>query len=389
MDTGQFVSLKEKIARNPGVAKLIGAAHVQQFAMVPGRSFQAMPYLLDLPIGKFYQEHPEEDYGVVPFDDLAEELRRLKAQLSVRGIEHVHVTLSGWNQFGINVQHPDPLPPAPPAGGWEGMARWSQTCKELGVTRAVHDQYRDFFVDAPSFDPQFALHEEDQFTPPTTFPGTRFVGWKEGYVPYMDEWGGGKQAYLNPRFALGHLIKNQEVMARHGIELDGMYFDVLGYCPPTEDFNPEHPNTRRDSMEARARLFTWARVHRGVVGTEAGADWVIPYVDYACQAREGVCISVPLYNLVYHDAIMTPAGGLHNPLRALLNGGFPWYVTEDADMDMVATICALHERVALLEMTNHEFLDDSFRRERTTFADGATVTIDRDAGTFEIDPPLA
>jgi hypothetical protein len=48
----------------------------------------------------------------------------------------------------------------------------------------------------------------------------------------------------------------------------------------------------------------------------------------------------------------------------------------------------LHKRVALLEMTNHEFLDKSYRKERSTFADGTTVTIDRDAGTFEINPPV-
>ena len=57
-------------------------------------------------------------------------------------------------------------------------------------------------------------------------------------------------------------------------------------------------------------------------------------------------------------------------------------------MERMRTICALHKRVALLEMTNHEFLDESYRKERTTFADGTTVTIDRDAKTFEISPKL-
>jgi hypothetical protein len=46
----------------------------------------------------------------------------------------------------------------------------------------------------------------------------------------------------------------------------------------------------------------------------------------------------------------------------------------------------LHARVALLEMTRHEFLDDTHRRERTTFADGTTVTVDWDAGTYTIKP---
>jgi hypothetical protein len=74
-----------------------------------------------------------------------------------------------------------------------------------------------------------------------------------------------------------------------------------------------------------------------------------------------------------------------------LNGGYasvPRDVDDQRSMDLMRTICALHERVALAEMTNHKFLDENYRRERTTFADGTTVTVDRDAGTYEIKPEL-
>jgi hypothetical protein len=43
-------------------------------------------------------------------------------------------------------------------------------------------------------------------------------------------------------------------------------------------------------------------------------------------------------------------------------------------------------KVALLEMTNHEFLDPGRRRERSTFADGTTVTVDWDAATYAVGP---
>jgi hypothetical protein len=49
-------------------------------------------------------------------------------------------------------------------------------------------------------------------------------------------------------------------------------------------------------------------------------------------------------------------------------------------------MAALHRRVGLLETTNHEFLDKTRRKERTTFADGTTVTVDWDAKTAEIRP---
>jgi hypothetical protein len=54
----------------------------------------------------------------------------------------------------------------------------------------------------------------------------------------------------------------------------------------------------------------------------------------------------------------------------------------------VRRMAHLHARTGLLEMTNHEFLDANFRKERTTFADGTTVTVDFDAGTVEIKPDV-
>ena len=48
----------------------------------------------------------------------------------------------------------------------------------------------------------------------------------------------------------------------------------------------------------------------------------------------------------------------------------------------------LEQRVGLLEMTNHEFLGNDYRIERTTFSDGTTVTVDWDKMTYDINPPL-
>jgi hypothetical protein len=55
-------------------------------------------------------------------------------------------------------------------------------------------------------------------------------------------------------------------------------------------------------------------------------------------------------------------------------------------MQGIRRMAALHKRVALKEMTKHEFLDTRYRRERTTFADGTTVTVDWDRNTVVIEP---
>ena len=104
---------------------------------------------------------------------------------------------------------------------------------------------------------------------------------------------------------------------------------------------------------------------------------------------------MPLYELVYHDAIVmlfSPATE-ESARIGLLYGGVPQVgsgqatLTDDA-LARVKRMAALHARIGLLEMTNHEFLDASRRKERTSFADGTTVTVDHDAGTAGISPEL-
>jgi hypothetical protein len=225
----------------------------------------------------------------------------------------------------------------------------------------------------------------------------RFGDWKEGPIPFMRHWDGGKQTYLNARFQPGHLRKNYEVFFAHGIRPQGIYIDVIGYVPPDEDFNPEHPTTRSDAMRAQAELLIWARRNLGVTATEAGSDWVVPYADIVNQSGSvGKTVPVPLYNLVYHDAVLVTygagrSGGEKNLLLGILCGGVPELPVTGGEESLALTrkMAALHKRVALLEMTNHEFLDTGRRTERTTFADGTTVTVNWDANTVQVKPDVS
>jgi hypothetical protein len=381
MDTGLFVSLREKIARTPVLADVIGTPQTR--------------------VGILHNQKPDSDrynptnhYQLFTFDQRAKQLRDLKA----RGIDRTLVFVSGWPHLGYDRQHPDPLPPPEAAGGWDGMKRLADTCRELGYPFIFHDQYRDYYVDAPSYQSQFAIHEEDGSLPAKAFAGSRFGDSKEDQVPFMRHWDGGKQTYLNARFQPGHLRKNYQLFADHDIHPQGIYIDVIGYVPPDEDFNPENPTTRTDAMRGQAEMLTWARHNLGVTATEAGSDWVIPYVDIVNQSGSvGKCVPVPLYNLVYHDAVIVSfgagrSGGEKNLLLGLLCGGVPELpVAEDLNGDSMALIrkmAALHKRVGLLEMTNHEFLNPDRTRERTTFSDGTTVTVDWSVRSADIRPDL-
>ena len=75
----------------------------------------------------------------------------------------------------------------------------------------------------------------------------------------------------------------------------------------------------------------------------------------------------------------------------MLNAGtaqIPVRRPEAEELAQIRRMSALHRRVALLELTKHEFLATGYRRERTTFADGTTVTVDWDAKTAAIQPDL-
>jgi hypothetical protein len=125
----------------------------------------------------------------------------------------------------------------------------------------------------------------------------------------------------------------------------------------------------------------------------------MPYVDYVTSrdnrnpnsgnddTAQGA-IEVPLYELVYHDAIVTtyspskPRGFLHASAPSMSSQPQP------ADLAAIRRMAALHARVGLQEMVNHEFLDAQRRRERTTFADGTTVTVDWETKSVTISPEV-
>jgi hypothetical protein len=384
-DTGLFVSLKEKIARTPVLSDLIGRPQTR-IGILHNRKPDS---------DRYNTEFSTNNYSLTTFDARVQQLRELKA----KGIERTLVFISAWPHLGYDRQHPDPLPPAEVAGGWDGLKRLADACRDLGYPFLFHDQYRDSYLDAPSYDQQFAIHEEDDSLPPKAFAGSRFGDSKEGHIPFMRHWDGGKQAYLNARFQPGHLRKNYQLFFDHGIHPQGIYIDVIGYVPPDEDFNPAHPTTRSDAMLGQIECLNWARHNLGFTATEAGCDWVIPWVDCVNQSGgTGKCVPVPLYNLVYHDAVLIShggqrTGGQKNLLMGLLCGGVPELPISAAERDdsalkLLQRMAALHRRVALLEMTNHEFLDPDRKRERTTFADGTTVTVDWDASSVQIAPDL-
>jgi hypothetical protein len=137
-------------------------------------------------------------------------------------------------------------------------------------------------------------------------------------------------------------------------------------------------------------VYNWVRANLGIVGTEAACDWTVPYVDFSSplNARNG--ITIPLWDLVYHEAILTTYN--FSDLRGLLNAGLPQigrgFGMNEENLKLLQRMSALNKRLAFTEMVQHEFLDSNYQKERTVFADGTTVTVDWEKKTVAITPAI-
>ena len=378
IENGSFVSLNEKIARNPIVKRLIGSPVIHTNILIHIQ-----------PESSYYnKKDPEKNHYYVRFDKRAEQLRALEK----KGINQAYIHLDGWGFRGYDNLHPDILPPSPEAGGWEGLRALAQACDDLGYVFALHDQYRDYYLDAKSYNEDHTIIQED------------------GHRYYGSTWYGGKQSILCSSLALGHVTKNYRSILNNNVKVRGAYLDVFAVVPPDECYNPEHPVTRKQCLQYRGDCFDFIRTQVGVVSSEEPADWAIPHLDlvhhapFALNPNPGrgpaMGIPVPLFSLVYHDAIFIPwslgkgAWGIPENdsgyLHGLAHAGLPYLSIEpgETELQRVRTMCNLNKRLALVEMTDHEFLDDKYRQQQTIFADGTKVLIDLDKDTYTIVPEL-
>ena len=316
------------------------------------------------------------------------------------GVRKMYLHLDGWAEPGYDNHHPDYLPACIEAGGWEGMKSLVDTMHRLGFMFGIHDQYRDYYLDAPTFDPAYA----------TMLP--------DGTYPQHARWAGGPQTYLCGTQAPYYVRRNFTEILSHGIKLDGTYLDVFTCNEGDECANPLHRMTRKECYEFRKNCFDWL-LSKGILSSsEEVSDWSMQSLVFCHYApyhfmlqtpgtpKDG--IPVPLFNLVYHDCVIEPwmmdklSDTEDLMLYALLNGGAPYLIrdgayantdgsfSEGAALEMKENIrrcevvAGLHEKVAKCEMVKHELLDDTGMKQRTTFSDGTTVTVDFAANHYEI-----
>jgi hypothetical protein len=380
IETGLFCSLAEKEARSPKVGMLRGAAVVHTSILYHNQ-----------PDSPYYDEkNPANNHRLNSFAERQAQLTRLRERMTGRNI---YVHLDGWGLRGYDNLHPDILPPCPEAGGYDGLRELARSCAKQGILFALHDQYRDYYFDGETFDIALAVKDA------------------KGEPPIGSWWLGGKQSILCATQAPSYIKRNYDMLAEYGASPAGVYLDVFAIADLDECFDQHHPMTREQCAHYRALGFREIRSRGMVISSEEPVDFAIPDIElvhhapYALLPNPGkgpaLGIPVPLFSLVYHDALVVPwsaeavAGTWGIPegewgfLHALLNAGVGYIGIEPGDQELERNriLSELHQRVGWLEMTNHEFLDEAHHRQRAAFADGTTIEVDFSARTYTIRYP--
>lgn len=386
IEKGRFKSLAEKAVKTPSIDQLIGSAFLHK-----GIKTQVMTN------SDFYDaENPDKNNHLTPFSVRTEEIKKFYEL----GVEKLYLHLDGWAEPGYDNQHPDYLPACEKAGGWKAMKELSDTMHECGYLFGIHDQYRDYYYAAKTFDENFATRLAD------------------GTIPSHARWAGGPQTYLCATQAPFYVKRNFTEIMDNGIKLDCAYLDVFTCNEGDECSHPWHKMTRRECYEYRNACFEYL-LSKGILpSSEEVNDWAIPSLVFCHYApydfmldrpgspKKG--IPVPLFNLVYHDCLIEPwmmdkvSEEEDYMLYAVLNGGAPYLVRDGAyqntdgsfaggveisiedQIKRCKVVSDLHEKVAKCEMVRHEMVDGNPEVQRTTFADGTVVTVDFQAQTYQI-----
>lgn len=367
---GQLITLEQKIAKNPAVARLIGTPVIHEGIAVH----------INEKSDYYTPGQPEKNDFYTSFETRAAELRQLKK----RGVEKAYLHLDGWGKKGYDNVHPDVFPPHEAAGGADGMRMLSDTCRELGYAFGIHDQYRDYYYDGESFDLANAIENPD------------------GSHPYCSVWYGGPHSYLCAMLAPYYVRRNYDEFERLGIKIEGSYLDVFSVVGLDECHSGDHPMTREQCAAARRECLDILTAKGIIPSSEETIDSVVPSLalchhspyftsNLGAPDADPVGIPIPLFNLVYHDCIVIPwfgakgrkggwgiPGGDSAYLHALLNGGTIYYSVNasESDIEFGKTALSLHGRVAAQELVSHEFIGEGTRCQKTVFADGTAVTVD-------------
>lgn len=397
---GLVVTWDQKIRQNPERAKYLGASNVKLWQVLERRM----------------SEDSTQELAVRlhwSFEEAAQVAEHLKNDLKM---DKVLFGLGGWTHRGYDNQHPDVMPAAPEAGGDAAFAACARRVIQLGYLFSPHDNYQDMYRDSPSWSEDWIMKTAD------------------GRLVKGGVWNGGRAYLTCSRKAVELARRPQNLEAVKRLTAANAYFIDTTYAADLfECYDQKHPLTKDDDMRWKEAISDYAREVFGTFGSEDGREWAIPHSDYfegitgvsgASVANRSLLrdtggVSIPLFELVYHDTVAAygkygydvrtaaeyvlthmilgrtlnyhnlpdhlywraapqadtapvPAGAPDPALFTRAGGGWAEGL-HPVDRFLKNThelLSPLHEIAAKMRMTHHEFLSADRKVQRSLFSDG-------------------
>jgi hypothetical protein len=394
---GKFRSLTDKARQTPAVERLYGAPclvfyNVWNFDLAPDRP--------PVHSGELYDGYHEA------LDDFEGTLRCLRICHDELGMDRAQVYAYGINEGGPDVRYPDIFPINQKAGGEQKFRELCEYMADVGYVGPMADTYIHTYVDSPSFDPKNLVLQDGRLRRYMRRP-------LEGGSPVRGEgrplkqWAGGTEhTHCGP--VMSQFARRNYPQLLEIAPISGTYLDVITALSLNECYDPNHPMTRSDDAFWRHKLLDYMRSLGIVVDSEMPQEFALLSLDAShFWDVPPVGVPVPLWQLVYHDALVckhfvgpivgwgpVSAGYSAGFLRALVCGdsiqvlileeflhdpGYRKWLAKQASV-----VRQLHGEVASGEMLAHEFLTDDYGVQRARFESGAVVTVNFRVIGFEM-----
>lgn len=381
MQNGLYKSLNDKIKENPNVGKIVEGRDVYFLEARPKMPKSMDEYNLycrpDEALGNV-EGNKFKDFGesgntfpteVVMSHAKVREKYEYLVETDTRGL----VQVGGWQNSGYDGRYPDVWPFDETLGTTEEFKALFNSGYD--IVAGFHDNYQDMYKNAPSF--------------PHGLIVTKNGSYMRGGL-----WAGGQSFLINSRNSVEYQKRNWEHLEELGMQF--VYSDTICAVSYFESFEKGNELTRQQDLEYKNELMKFYKARGLVFGTEGGRDEGIPYVDWlASNAPRHPGKSIPLFGLVYHDAIVcgngvyddfdniTPEGSYPALLKMMLWGEqlHYWVVGEDGwekykEMDLKSRyLDEWFAKVSTVEMLSHQFVTEDGSVEETVFATGDRIVV--------------
>ena len=347
-------------------------------------------------------------------------LHKIVDKMKEKGVTGAQLCLVGWGPGGHDGRFPQHYPCDERFGGDEALREFIKKAQDYGYMVTCHSNSKGAYEIANNWDERLLLMCIGEDGEPKPWLRSDYA--KTGLQ-------GGDPWHVCPKAAYEHYaLQDFPVIRSYGFE--GLhYVDELTACVPLKCYDREHPVSRKQTIEYYRKISQLSTELFGGCQSEAWFDFLNADMDYVLYTsvvseltekdhEKAPLIDeiIPFFVLVYHGIVMSNASSatVNYPIKRTADhlkfiefGGRPtlyinskfcgrdWMGVEDLFCDSDEAIeksaeaikfaCDEYEKLKHLQyefMENHEKLEEGIYR--VTYSDGTTITVDYNAGTYEV-----